>query len=120
MFSGKKNEMSFLTLVDKFTEDKIIQNYAFIYYRLKGDKLMRLCRENQEALNDKSKVEPQELGSHIEEIAFSYGDFIAADQRIDWKDLWDNTEVLPVAVKVRLSLKNKTKQSFERIIYLAL
>lgn len=116
-FAGNKNTLSFLTIVDTFSKAKIMQDYAFVSYRLEGNKLMRLCRRSQEALNDKSGIGPQEMAVDAKDIIFSYGYKETDGREIKWKNSWDDREVLPLAVKVKLTLGNKTKQEFERTIF---
>lgn len=120
MFTGEKNKISFLTLVDTFLDDSAIQNYAFVSYKLEGNKLMRLCRKAKESLNDNAEAEPEEMALEIKEIDFSYGFLGADNQTIEWKNLLDDDSLLPIAVKIKLTIKNKIKQNFERTIFLAL
>ncbi len=113
-FSGSKNEISFLTLA---------QDYAFISYKLEENNFLRLCRRNQESLNDNSETEPKILASNLKEIVFSYGYVDPQSQILEWKDTWDDPILLPAAVKVNLSIKNEigrnsAEQDFERIIFL--
>lgn len=122
-FTGSKDEMGFLTLVDTFREGKKAQDYAFISYKLEENNLLRLCRRNQESLNDNSETEPKILASNIKEIVFSYGYLDTKNQILEWKDTWDDPVLLPEAVKVNLSIKNEigrnnAEQDFERIIFL--
>ncbi|MFH1129087.1 MAG: prepilin-type N-terminal cleavage/methylation domain-containing protein [Candidatus Omnitrophota bacterium] len=117
-FSGAKSEISFLSLVDTFSQDKIRQDYALVSYKLDGTKLMRLCRKNQEALNNKSEAAPDEMADNIKEVTFSYGYISVPEQPLEWKDLWDDPKSLPLAVKVSLILSNnKAEQDFERTIF---
>jgi type II secretory pathway component PulJ len=117
-FTGNKNDISFLTLIDTFIRGEIFQNYAYLVFKLEGDTLTRLCRKGKEALNVESEIKPQELGSNIEELAFSYGTAASGDQPLDWKDAWSDEKKLPTAVKVKLTIKNRAKHEFSRIIYL--
>lgn len=117
-FRGENNALSFFSLVDRFFADKIIQDYAFISYKLEGRRLMRLCLKNQEILTHKPEQEPQEMDSNIEDLSFSYGYIPVGSQAMAWKDLWDDPKALPVAVKVKLTLKNKVRQDFVRTIFL--
>ncbi|MDP1852600.1 MAG: prepilin-type N-terminal cleavage/methylation domain-containing protein [Candidatus Omnitrophota bacterium] len=120
-FSGTKSDISFLSLVDKFYNNGITQDYAMISYRLEGDRLMRLCRRNQEALKETSETEAEEIASGVEEISFVYGNILAIGQPLEWKDSWGgDPKVLPAAVKIKLILKNKIKQEFERTVYIPL
>lgn len=117
-FTGANDAISFLALADRFSEDKIIQDYGFISYQLEDKRLMRLCLKNQETLNNNLRSESEEMGSDIEELSFSYG--YMEDQAIKWKDSWDDKAALPLAVKVKLKIKNKIEQDFERTIFLPL
>ncbi len=113
-FSGGKNEISFLTLA---------QDYAFISYKLEENNLLRLCRRNQESLDDKIEIKPKILASNLKEIVFSYGFLDTKKQILEWKDAWDDPVLLPAAVKVNLTIKNEigrtnAEQNFERIIFL--
>lgn len=117
-FTGSKNEIGFLSVVDTFSQEKIEQNYVLISYKLDGAKLMRLCRKNQEALNNKSEVVPEEMADNIKEITFSYGYISVPEQPLEWKDLWDDSKRMPAAVKVKLTLiNNKAEEAFERTIF---
>lgn len=119
-FTGSQSELSFFTLTDTFSQEGIVQEVASVTYKLEENKLMRLCRENQDALNDKSDAEPQEMASNLKEIVFNYGYLKAGSQEIEWKDTSDNQIILPYAVKVTLILRVKTEYTFERTIYLPL
>lgn len=117
-FSGNKNETAFLTLVDTFSENNPRLTYAFVSYRLESDKLMRLCRKDKESLNEKSKTQSEEMSSGVEELIFSYGYINPLTQSMEWKDSWDDPKRLPSAVKIRLTIKNKSRQNFERTIFM--
>lgn len=117
-FTGENNKLSFFTLVDSYQGDKIIPEYAFVAYKLEGNKLMRLCRKRQDALNDKLDIESDEMASNVGEIIFSYGYFGAGSQEIRWKDSWEDKKAFPLAVKINLTIKDKGEQNFQRTIYL--
>lgn len=121
-FEGENNRISFLTLVDSYQEDNAVQDYAFVAYTLEGNKLMRLCRINQDSLNNESETEPEEMADNIG-IIFTYF-YIdpddPANSSLKEKDLWDDKLKLPVAVKINLTVKGKTESNFQRTIYLPL
>lgn len=125
-FTGNKNEASFLTLVDSFSKqaDTLNQDFAYVLYKLEGNKFLRLCRKNKDALNEKSETEPDEMSLNIVTISFSYGDIDHTDNSLKFKDSWAgegaaNEKVrLPVEVKVKITLKNKINEEFERTIFL--
>lgn len=119
-FTGTNEGISFFALVDTFTEGKIMQDYAFIAYNLEDKSIMRLCLSNKEALSNSPERGPEEIGSEIEELSFSYGYISATDQSIEWKDLWDDPAALPVAVKLKLKIKDRIEQDFGRTIFLPL
>ena len=121
-FSGNKNEVSFLTLVDTYREDKLLPEYAFVSYKLEANKLLRLCRKNQESLKEKSEVQPDEMATNIKELSFNFGYLDPVDSSLKFKDSWGSTpdeqKTLPMAVKVNLTLKGKAGYGFERTIFL--
>lgn len=118
-FVGEKNKISFLTLVDTYRQDKIVQDYAFVSCKLGDDnKLVRLCRKNQEALKEDSEIQPEEMADNVEKLNFTYFYFDTADSKLKERDSWDDPKNLPVAVKVSLTIKAKLEQKFERTIYL--
>jgi len=119
-FAGNKNEIRFFSIVDNFLEGKVLKKYAFISYKLEEDKLMRLCRRDKEALNNNSEVIFEEFTPGIKEITFNYGEVTPPDRTILWKEEWNDNKVLPVAVKIKLILNNKTKQEFEKTVFFPL
>lgn len=124
-FAGSSKDITFLALVNTFSGDRIVQDYALVSYKLEADKLMRLCRKNKEALNDNSGVLPEEMAFGVE-MAITYFYIDPVDNSLKEKDSWnmhDDTEErqkLPVAIKVGLIIKNKIQQEFERKIFLSL
>jgi prepilin-type N-terminal cleavage/methylation domain-containing protein len=124
-FAGTGKEVAFLTLVDTFKDDLPTRDYAFISYRMEGDKLMRVCRKDKEALNTRSEISPQEMASGLE-ITFTYFKPSSTDSSLEEKDSWnvgnsqEEKQKLPAAVKVKLTLKGKNRQEFERKIFLSL
>lgn len=126
-FLGNNSGISFLTTVDKFYNEKAVPVYAFVAYQVEGDQIMRLCRQGQESLNENSQIEPEEMAKGVENIIFSYGYINGAEQDIKWKDTWgaagdslEEQKILPNAVKVKLTIKNDLKYSFERTIFIPL
>ncbi len=124
-FSGNRQGVSFLTIVDAYDSDRIIGHYAFAAYQIEGDKLTRLCREGKESLNNNSQIQSEEMVLNASTIAFSYGYSVLGQEDIKWKDTWgvadDSSEeqkILPIAVKVKLAVKNNVKYNFERTIFL--
>jgi len=119
-FAGNKNELSCLTLVNTFNKEDLRQDYAWISYKLEDNKLMRLCRRNKDSLNEKSESAPEEMAANVAEINFNYGyqELPGGELKFD-KEAWDSKTKLPLAVKVKLTLKNnKGAQDFARTIYL--
>ncbi len=126
-FLGNNSGISFLTTVDTFYNEKAVPVYAFVAYQVEGEKIMRLCRQGQESLNENSQIEPEEMAKGLESIIFRYGYVLGGDQDIKWKDTWgaagdspEEQKILPNAVKVKLTIKNDVKYSFERTIFLPL
>jgi len=121
-FEGENKQISFLALVDSYQEDKTVQDYAFVSYALEGNKLMRLCRINQDALNNESETKSEEMADNIE-VIFTYF-YIDPDDptnnSLKEKGAWDDKVKLPAAVKINLTVKGKTESNFQRTVYLPL
>lgn len=120
MFFGGVEDINFFALADTFYEGGITRDYAFISYKLEGNKLKRLCLKNQEVLDTGLKKEAEEFNAEIEEITFNYGNLAAGSNEIEWEDSWNDPEKLPQAIKIKLTLKKKIRQDFERTIFLPL
>ena len=121
-FTGNSHQISFLTLVDTFKEDKIVRDFAFVSYNVTDDKLMRLCRKGKDSLRDSSEIQPEEMVSGVE-VVFQYAHIPNENAEIEFQDDWgidsdEEKKVLPAAVKISLIEKDKTQQGFERTIYI--
>jgi prepilin-type N-terminal cleavage/methylation domain-containing protein len=124
-FQGEAGFVSFLTLVDSYRKDKIVRDYALVSYSLEKNKIRRLCRKGKESLNARSEITAEEMASNMDmEIKFQYG-YLGKDKETEWLDSWpgfvstgEEGKGLPLAVKVKLTVKNKTEEVFERTIFL--
>lgn len=124
-FFGNKEGINFLTIVDTYDGDRIIENYAFVAYQIEGDKLTRQCRRGKESLNDNSTIQFEEMALNAAALAFSYGYSVNGQEAIKWKDTWgaadgspEEQRILPIAVKIKLAVKNNVEYNFERTIFL--
>lgn len=120
-FQGKDNEMTFLTLVSG--------SFSSVYYRLEKGELLRLCKKDSESLKEDSLAQPRIIAKQIGELSFSYA-FLTDDERVyDWKDDWGEADEeknkIPLAIKIKLTLKEKLPKEirdveFEKEIFLPL
>jgi len=119
-FTGARDSVSFLALVDTFSKDRVTGDFSFVSYSLQDKKIMRLCRKNTDSFNDKADIQPLELATGVEAFELSYGYQSAPEDPVKFdKESWTDPAKLPVAVKIKLSLKNTLAQAFERTVYLA-
>jgi len=125
-FSGKEEELTFMTITDSFIEESLFPEYSLVSYTQDQGRLLRLCRKNKDALNQDSKISPQELFPNAK-IKFEYGYYSIPDDQIIFKDSWatDESDPLleenknpPLVVKVNLNLKNRGEENFSRTIYI--
>lgn len=117
-FTGKNNELSFLTLIGS--------NFSSVSYRLGDGKLLRIYKRNSESLKEEEMPRPRILAKRIKGIEFAYA-YLTEDERVfEWKDEWDQKDKLPLAVKIKLILieklpKQKEKEvEFCQIVFLPL
>lgn len=117
-FYGTSQGLGFLTLVNVMNDGEAMPNYASVSYSLEGGNLLRLLRKNQDALNQKSETEAQELASDVNALILSYGFMESAGDELKWKDAWEDKAALPLAVKIKLVMGAKAGQEFVRTVYL--
>lgn len=120
-FQGKDNEIAFLTLV--------AGSFSSVSYRLEQDELLRLSKKDSESLKEDSLTQPRVIAKQIRELNFSYA-FLTGDEKFyDWKDDWGEAEEeknkIPLAVKMKLILKEKLPKEirdveFEKTVFLSL
>ena len=118
-FNGGENGISFFTLADSYKEGRIVKEYAFVSYSLQENRLLRLCRRNEAALNDDSDMEPEEMPVEVSKLSFSYLEFNDMAKSLGETSQWSDSQNMPAAVKVNLAIKGKEKEvEFGRTIFL--
>ena len=121
MFEGETSSVRFLTLVDSYRRGKVVCDYSLVSYSSAEGKIMRLCRKGQESLKARSEIIPEEMAANMDmEIKFQYG-YLGKEKYMEWLDSWPGPEEnkgLPQAVKLRLTIKDKKEEIFERTIFL--
>ena len=115
-FTGTTDKVSFMALVDDYSFLELLRNVAFVSYYLEGNTLMRLCRRGQGSLKDPSKGKADEMGSGIDKLSFTY--IYDDNGALKEADAWSLAKKMPVAVKIKLSLKKRFTYDFERTVYL--
>ncbi len=116
-FSGTNEEINFFSLINVFAQGIFSRKYAAISYKIDGSRLLRRSKIGKYALNNMSEVPYEEFASGVEMFSFNYGEYKAIEKEIEWKDYWNDTQALPVAVKVKLILNGKTKPKFEKTVF---
>lgn len=121
-FSGTRDKIGFLSLVDSFSPGGRRRDFAFVSYWSREGSLLRLVRSNVSALDDDCDVEPEEFAQKAD-VRFQYGSMSGQGQEIVFKDSWgidsdEEKEILPQAVRISLKVKGKTEYSFDRTVYL--
>lgn len=120
LFSGNKTQVRFFTLEDTFRQGTKHQDYALVSYSVDRGMLLRLVLRNQDSMRNNTSVNGPAICSAVKDIAFSYADFDAQADVLEWKDAWEANQTLPVAVKVTLSLtgSKESQNNFERTVLL--
>jgi len=123
-FRGSAQALNFLTTVDSFEKGRLYTNISRIKYELSDNKLKRAYYKGLDALIESQDITGEELNLDIQEITFNYAYATTIPEKpYDWTDNWPNeTDVnqkktLPLAVKIKISLREKNKSPEEgRII----
>ena len=125
-FEGNTEGIGFFTLAKTFRQNVTTQDYAHVFYGLEGDRLLRTCRRNQDSLSNTTEIGAQILAADLQRVLFSYGEFNSDKEILEWKDTWNQSSALPMAVRVVLTIKGKSGQketdgdNFQRTIFLPL
>ena len=117
-FFGSADTIGFLSLVDTYTADAFITNYAWVRYRVVDGALMRLCRKNELSLKDDASVAEQELASGVSEFSLVYLEYDSDTNTFNEYSSWTKLDKLPEAVKVRITFTGVSDNPFERTIFL--
>ena len=135
-FTGSAEEMKFFTLIDSYTQESIVKEYASVEYKITGNQLTRKCLKGRESKISNPTTLPDEMADNVEAFYLKYIEFDPAGAKKE-KDTWgqagateDELKKIPAGVKITLTLtnflnkveelKNKKKltYTFERTIYL--
>lgn len=120
-FIGSSESMEFFSILDLYDkEGKISSNIGYIRYEILDHSLTRKASEGILAL----KVGPEEKGelflSGIEELSLQFAAPSTVSAKLyEWQDLWpkdgdaDQKKQLPIAVKIKLVLKQKDSSLVE-------
>jgi prepilin-type N-terminal cleavage/methylation domain-containing protein len=124
-FLGGPSEVSFLSLTDTYTQAGMAEEYSQVSFKAENKKLTRLCRRNKESLNKNSAALAQEMSAGVEELSLEYGYEDPKDKTFKFKNTWasasdpeEERKTLPKAVRIKLRLKERASQDFQRTIYL--
>ncbi len=116
-FSGTTEEINFFSLINVFSQGNFSKKYAAVSYKLDGGRILRRCKTDKGVLNNMSEAPYEEFASNVDMFSFNYGEFKPLEKEISWKESWNETEALPVAVKVKLILNGRTKPKFEKTVF---
>lgn len=87
-FSGSKNSLNFLSLIDNYSGKAIEQKYSFVSYALEGGTLKRLLRKDKDSLNQASQALADEMADNVSDIAFTFGYVESGGSGLSWKENW--------------------------------
>ena len=124
-FKGDKNLLSFFSVVDEYDKTgKVSFRVYRIEYELTGNRLQRFCYKGLDAVTAQGTAEPRDLSSLVKAISFEYAcPPETQDAPYSWQSLWPKEDTqqggsLPLAVKIKLELiqKDKNSKNSERVI----
>ncbi|MDD5465944.1 MAG: prepilin-type N-terminal cleavage/methylation domain-containing protein [Candidatus Omnitrophica bacterium] len=120
-FIGSSGSMEFFSILDAYDkEGKISSNIGHIRYEILDNSLTRKESEGILALKAGLKEEGESFLSGVEELSLQFAaPSIVSARLYEWQDLWpkdgdvDQKKQLPVAVKIKLVLKQKDNSLVE-------
>lgn len=120
-FIGNSEAMEFFSILDKYDkEGQVSSGIGYIKYEILGNSLTRKAGQGMFALKAASEGENKLFLSEVEELSMQFAapstDLVKS---YEWQDLWpqhgdvNQKKQLPVAVKIKLVLKQKDNNSVE-------
>jgi type II secretion system protein J len=115
-FKGSPQALNFFTTVDSFEKGRMYTNICRIKYEFSDNKLKRAYYKGLDALIETQDAIGEELNSDIQEVTFNYAYATNIPEKpYDWADNWpkeddvNQKKNLPLAVKIKISLRQKDK-----------
>jgi prepilin-type N-terminal cleavage/methylation domain-containing protein len=120
-FSGEKNSIRFLAVVDTFKTDGLFQELTLLNYSHSGQALIRQARPGRDSRREDAEPQNETVSVPVADLALNYGVNPGPGQPIVWSDEWKSPETLPQLVRVRVTVKRNAAQvEFERTINMPL
>jgi len=125
-FIGSSESMEFFSILDAYDkEGKISSNIGYIRYAILDNSLTRKASEGILALKVNPEDEGESFLSEVEELSLQFAAPSTVSTKLyEWQDFWpkdgdvDQKKQLPIAVKIKLVLKQKDNSlvEFNKII----
>ncbi len=125
-FIGSSGSMGFFSILDAYDkEGKISSNIGYISYKVLNNSLTRKASEGLLALKAGPEDEGETFLSGVEELSLQFAaPSMVSVKLYEWQDFWpkdgdvEQKKQLPVAVKIKLVLKQKDNSlvEFNKII----
>lgn len=120
-FVGSPELMVFFSILDEYEKDgKISSNIGYIRYEIFDNFLMRKASEGILTLKANPEDKGESFISGIEGLSLQFAaPSVVLDKLYEWQDSWpkdgdsDQKKQLPLAVKIKLVLKQKDNGSVE-------
>lgn len=132
-FKGNAQGLEFFSVVDVFDQTQGHARLCRVKYKFSEGILRRISYQGLEALKENSELESEDLSLKVKEASFQYAYSTGRpDEPYDWQEAWPREadavqlKTLPLAVKIKLSLREKKGQKetgiveFNRTIFLPL
>lgn len=126
-FIGNSDSMGFFSISDEYDkEGKVSNSIGYIRYKFYDNSLTRKLSEGIYALKAREALDEggESFLSGVEELSLQFAappavSVVLPDKLYEWQDLWpkendsDQKKQLPVAIKIKLVLKQKDNNSVE-------
>lgn len=115
-FNGQNQTLEFFSVLDAYKDGGFTTDIFRIKYDLADKILMRYSYSGLEAVKINAQPQTDELAYSVETISFEYAHPTGKPgQPYEWQEVWPKDEtrknILPLAVKIKLSLAENDKQS---------
>lgn len=117
-FEGKQDLISFYSLVETSQTIPAHHRLRKITYSLKDSGLLRLEQSFTDPEEQAPEKDPEQIASGISSLEFSYAYTQEGEPPYKWEDVWDNQQVIPKGVRVKLELETEKKLAFSRYVFI--
>jgi type II secretion system protein J len=117
-FEGKKDMLSFYSLVENLQAEPAHRALHKITYSLEEPDLKRLEQSFAQSVQEAPEGEPEVLASGIKRLNLLYCYQQEGEPPYKWKDSWNDLQAIPQGIKIELVLSESDDLVFTKFVFI--